>query len=84
MLKLIITMTAKSITFVTSNGNKLRDVTNILGPYGITVNHVKLVLPEIQGTIEEITLEKCRAAAASVRNSAFPLPILFSFDLLAR
>lgn len=73
--KIIITMTAKSVTFVTSNANKLRDVTTILGLYGITVNHVKLALPEIQGTIEEITLEKCRAAAASVsRFASHPPP----------
>lgn len=45
---------------------------NYPGSYGITVSQVKLALPEIQGTIEEITLEKCRAAAASVRHFASP------------
>lgn len=55
-----------TITFITSNRNKIAEVTQILGD-AIKVEIRALDLPEIQGTTEEIAREKCRRAAIAVR-----------------
>ena len=57
-----ITMPKKDITFVTGNKNKLAEVRAILGNH-VDLSSQSLDLPEIQGTIEEIALDKCRRAA---------------------
>ncbi|KAH8647867.1 inosine triphosphate pyrophosphatase-like protein [Xylariales sp. PMI_506] len=57
---------AREIRFITGNANKLADVQAILAPTGITVKSVPLDLPEMQGTIEDITTDKCRRAAELV------------------
>ncbi|KKA25251.1 Inosine triphosphate pyrophosphatase [Rasamsonia emersonii CBS 393.64] len=54
-----------TITFITSNRNKIAEVTQILGD-AIKVEIRALDLPEIQGTTEEIAREKCRRAAIAV------------------
>lgn len=62
------------ITFVTGNQNKLRETNRILaaawqngtGEIPFTLIAQKIDLPEMQGTPEEIAIEKCRAAAALV------------------
>ena len=59
-------MTPQSINFITGNRNKLVEVEAILGPT-VDLHSVSLDLVEIQGTIEEISLDKCRRAAAAVR-----------------
>ncbi|ETS76709.1 hypothetical protein PFICI_12096 [Pestalotiopsis fici W106-1] len=53
------------VNFITGNANKLREVKHILEP-AITVNSQSVDLPELQGTVEEVTLEKCRVAAQQV------------------
>lgn len=53
------------VNFITGNANKLREVKHILEP-AITVNSQSVDLPELQGTVEEVTLEKCRVAAQLV------------------
>lgn len=53
------------VNFITGNANKLREVKHILEP-AITVNSQNVDLPELQGTVEEVTLEKCRVAALKV------------------
>ncbi|KXJ93181.1 inosine triphosphate pyrophosphatase-like protein [Microdochium bolleyi] len=55
--------TGPVVNFITGNANKLAEVKAILEPAGITVNNQSLDLPEIQGSVEEVTLEKCRVAA---------------------
>jgi inosine triphosphate pyrophosphatase len=62
-----------TLTFVTSNADKIREVTSICKGYGITVNIRSIDLPELQGSIEEVAREKCRQAALAVR------PLCFSF-----
>lgn len=52
-----------TVNFITGNANKLAEVKAILEPAGITVTNQSLDLPEIQGSVEEVTLEKCRVAA---------------------
>jgi inosine triphosphate pyrophosphatase len=50
------------IVFVTGNANKLKEVRDILGDT-FEVESVKLDLPELQASIEEIVKDKCRRAA---------------------
>ncbi len=55
-------MPLKELNFITGNCNKLAEVKAILGDT-ISLESQSLLLPEIQGTIEEIALDKCRRAA---------------------
>jgi len=55
-------MATPKIVFVTGNANKLREVRDILGDT-FEVESVKLDLPELQATTEEIVIDKCRRAA---------------------
>jgi inosine triphosphate pyrophosphatase len=50
------------VNFITGNKNKLSEVKAILEP-AIQVESQALDLLEIQGTLEEVTLDKCRRAA---------------------
>jgi len=56
------------VNFITGNANKLGEVKAILEP-AIQVDSKKLNLLEIQGTLEEVTLDKCRRAADLVGTS---------------
>lgn len=60
-------MTTTAIQLVTGNPNKLADIRAILAPSGISVESHAIDLIEIQGTIEEISIAKCREAAEIVR-----------------
>lgn len=71
------TTTAKSTTtmpqpliFVTGNAGKLREVKAILGDSVPWLENRALDLPELQGSLEEITLDKARRAAEEVRSPA--------------
>lgn len=60
----------REITFVTGNAKKLQEVSEILGagdstfPFRFVSR--KIDLPELQGSPEEVSREKCKAAAAQV------------------
>jgi len=54
-----------TLNFITGNSNKLSEVKAILGD-AIHVRNQSLDLLEIQGTIEEISKDKCRRAVAAV------------------
>lgn len=56
-----------NVNFITGNANKLREVKAILEP-AIQVDSQALDLIEIQGTLEEVTLDKCRRAADLVNS----------------
>lgn len=60
-------MTNTDIRLVTGNPNKLADIGAILSAAGISIQGVAIDLVEIQGTVEEISTAKCRAAAEIVR-----------------
>ena len=63
--------TRKTVTFVTGNENKLREVCAILGedaPFALEARAVDL--PELQGEPEDIAREKARLAARSVGGPA--------------
>lgn len=60
-------MTTTNIRLVTGNPNKLADIGAILSAAGISIQSVAIDLVETQGTVEEISIAKCRAAAEIVR-----------------
>ena len=56
-----------TLTFVTSSKNKLSELQAILGnEVPVTLHNQGVDLVEIQGTIEEIAIDKCRRAAEAV------------------
>lgn len=55
--------TIKSIVFVTGNLNKVKEVSEILKESKICIDHRKLDLVEIQGSIEDVATEKAKHAA---------------------
>lgn len=55
-------MAPKRLTFITGNKNKLLVLKAILGD-AVDLQSHSLDLVEIQGTIEEISADKCRRAA---------------------
>lgn len=73
-----------NVNFITGNAHKLREVKAILEP-AIQVDSQTLDLIEIQGTIEEVTLDKCRRAADLVCSPTITrfLPKSFESDRLA-
>ena len=58
-------MAIKELRFITGNKNKLAEVQSILGGV-VPLTNQSLDLVEIQGTIEEISKDKCRRAAEQV------------------
>ena len=59
------TMAIKELHFITGNRNKLAEVQSIIGSV-IPLKNQSLDLVEIQGTIEDISKDKCRRAAEKV------------------
>ncbi|KAK3304806.1 uncharacterized protein B0T15DRAFT_537665 [Chaetomium strumarium] len=51
------------VNFITGNAGKLGEVKAILKP-AIQVENQALDLLEIQGTVEQVTLDKCRPAGS--------------------
>jgi hypothetical protein len=62
-------MVPKQLNFITGNKNKLSETKAILGD-AVDLQSQSLDLPEIQGTIEQISIDKCRRAANAVRSPA--------------
>lgn len=60
-------MAPKELNFITGNKNKVLEVQAILGDKVQLKSH-SLDLVEIQGTIEEVSTDKCRRAAELVCN----------------
>jgi hypothetical protein len=59
-------MAPLKITFVTGNKHKATDVQYILGD-AVDLEIADYDTPELQGTVEEIAIDKCRRAAEAVR-----------------
>lgn len=68
----MVNMAPKQLNFITGNKNKLTEVKAILGDT-VDLHDQSLDLVEIQGTIEEISADKCRRAAeaVSISNSTY-------------
>ena len=62
-------MAPKELNFITGNKNKLLEVRAILGDC-VELQSRSVDLPEIQGTIEEVSKDKARRAAEEVRLNA--------------
>jgi inosine triphosphate pyrophosphatase len=58
-------MAPRELNFITGNKNKLMEVQAILGN-AVQLKSQSLDLVEIQGTIEEVSTDKCRRAAEMV------------------
>lgn len=56
-------MAPKHLNFITGNANKLAEVAAILSDTGVEFRNQNVDLPELQGSIEEITRDKCSRAA---------------------
>ncbi|KAK0626679.1 inosine triphosphate pyrophosphatase-like protein [Immersiella caudata] len=69
------------VNFITGNANKLSEVKAILEP-AIQVESKKLDLLEIQGTLEEVTLDKCRRAADLVQGPVLVEDTCLCFNAL--
>jgi len=65
-------MASKKLNFITGNKNKLIEVKDILGDT-VDLTSQALDLIEIQGTIEEVSADKCRRAAEAVFTPSFVL-----------
>lgn len=61
-------MAPRELNFITSNKNKFIEVQAILGDI-VQLRSQSLDLVEIQGTIEEVSTDKCRRAAELVCSS---------------
>lgn len=70
-----------TVNFITGNANKLKEVKAILEP-SITVSSQSLDLPELQGTLEEVTMAKCRTAADLVKGPVLVEDTCLCFNAL--
>ncbi|KAL3425615.1 inosine triphosphate pyrophosphatase [Phlyctema vagabunda] len=74
-------MAPKALNFITGNKNKLAEVRAILGDV-VDLQSFSLDLPELQGTIEEISLDKCRRAAEAVKGPVLVEDTCLCFNAL--
>ncbi|KAI9721478.1 MAG: hypothetical protein M1812_002240 [Candelaria pacifica] len=74
-------MAIKEINFITGNVNKLAEVKAMLGS-DINLQSQKLDLVEIQGTIEQISVDKCRRAADLVKGPVLVEDTCLCFNAL--
>ncbi|TPP60275.1 Inosine triphosphate pyrophosphatase [Fasciola gigantica] len=71
------------IYFVTGNKNKLAEFLQILGPeYVHKIQSKSLDLPEIQGTVEEVSREKCRCATRLIQGPVIIEDTALCFEAL--
>ena len=63
-----------TLNFITGNANKLAEVRAILGEVkNLTLQSKNVEGAEIQGTIEEVAIDKCSRAAVAVSFADIPL-----------
>ena len=74
----------KTLNFITSNANKLREVIAILGgeTEGVEIQSAAVDVPEIQGTVEEIARDKAARAAEKVGGPVLTEDTALEFDAL--
>ncbi|KAG8158705.1 hypothetical protein KVR01_011148 [Diaporthe batatas] len=73
--------TAHVVNFITGNANKLGEVKAILEPT-IEVRSQALDLVEVQGTLEEVTIAKCKSAAEQIGGPVLVEDTCLCFDAL--
>ncbi|KAH0551108.1 hypothetical protein GP486_007544 [Trichoglossum hirsutum] len=74
-------MTPKRLNFITGNANKLREVEAILGDL-VDLRSQSLDLVEVQGTIDDISVDKCRRAAELVKGPVLVEDTCLCFNAL--
>lgn len=74
-------MAPKQLNFITGNANKLREVRAILGDC-VDLQSRSVDLPEIQGSIEEVSKDKARRAAEAVQGPVLVEDTALSFNAL--
>ncbi|KAB8349455.1 hypothetical protein FH972_023482 [Carpinus fangiana] len=72
----------RTLNFITGNPNKLAEVKAILADAPITLQSRSIDLPELQGTIEEISMDKCRRAADTVQGPVLVEDTCLSFNAM--
>ncbi|KAI9294570.1 inosine triphosphate pyrophosphatase [Neoconidiobolus thromboides FSU 785] len=73
----------KNIIFVTGNSNKLKEVQAILKNNNfISLSNHKLDLPELQGTVESVAIEKCRLAAKELNSAVLTEDTALGFNAM--
>lgn len=71
----------EKIYFVTGNANKWLEVKDILGPHlNNVLQQATIDLPELQGTIEEIAILKCKHAAKELNAAVITEDTALVFD----
>eukprot|EP00995_Heteronema_vittatum_P000241 NODE_1032_length_1089_cov_202.794231_g721_i0.p3 GENE.NODE_1032_length_1089_cov_202.794231_g721_i0~~NODE_1032_length_1089_cov_202.794231_g721_i0.p3 ORF type:complete len:195 (-),score=62.38 NODE_1032_length_1089_cov_202.794231_g721_i0:419-1003(-) len=73
--------TKGTVTFVTGNKNKLKEVQAILGSTVVVVSHA-LDLPELQGEPEDISAAKCELAVKAVQGPVLVEDTCLCFNAL--
>lgn len=73
-----------TLTFVTGNANKLQEVEKILGDSlkGYRLVSQKVDLPELQGSPEEVSAQKCKLAALQVTGAVMVEDTSLCFNAL--
>ena len=71
------------LNFITGNKNKLEEVSAILNGV-VELRSQSLHLPEIQGTIEEISIAKCRQAVEQVKGPVLVEDTCLIFNALSQ
>jgi len=74
-------MAPGKVIFVTGNANKLAEVRDILGDT-IDIEGVKLEIPELQGTINDIVIDKCIRAAVLLQKPVLVEDTSLSFTAM--
>ncbi|MCJ1234496.1 nucleoside triphosphate pyrophosphohydrolase ham1 [Varicellaria rhodocarpa] len=74
-------MAPRELLFITGNRNKLAEVSFMLGDM-VHLSSRSLDLTEIQGTIEEISVDKCTRAALAVNGPVLVEDTCLCFDAL--
>ena len=72
------TIRPQSLNFISGNANKVAEVRAILGDV-VELSSRSLELVEIQGSIEEIAVDKARRAAEAVSGFFFWFPVAACF-----
>ncbi|KAJ7115560.1 inosine triphosphate pyrophosphatase-like protein [Mycena crocata] len=77
-------MAKQNIIFVTGNANKLKEVKAILSAGGnpIEIESQSLDIPEIQGSTQEVAMDKCRRAAELLRGPCITEDTALCFEAL--
>ncbi|KAK4621904.1 Inosine triphosphate pyrophosphatase [Fulvia fulva] len=73
-------MAPKELNFITGNANKLAEVQAILSATPVKLQSQNIDLPELQGTIEEISTDKAKRAAEAINGPVLVEDTCLCFD----